>query len=246
MDYTEKMYLVPLNQVERLKESKVSVPIRQEVVHDLDTSIKSVLSRNDLLPHEKASQYSTLLQRYLTLVKQGEQDTSTLKLMMPKDTPREVVAPPLIETVFQPPPPEVEALVSEVLLNIPSRSRNNARYILDKLVTSGDAASWNAQGEFISHGNIIRGSHIFDLVKRATSLQVGRKNVEPEGWGEFIKAIADLNIPLATIPSARVRNEVMAFKQPFSPVISTHVDFSTPVRSARRSKSRRSLDWHTW
>ena len=241
MDYTEKLFLVPRNQVERLKESKVSVPIRQEVVHDLDTSIKNVLNRTDLLAHEKASQYSALLQRYLSLVKQSEQDTSTLKLMMPKD----ILYPKDIGFDQQPGVlSQTEAVVSEVLLNMPPRSRSNARYILDKLATSGEAATWNAQGEFISHGNIIRGSHIFDLVKRATSFQVGRKNVVPEGWGDFIKVIADLNIPLATMPSARVRSDVMALKQPFNPPVSRHDDFSTPVRPTRRSKKR--LDWYTW
>ena len=248
MDYTEKLFLVPRTQIDRLKESKVSPPIRQEVVHDLDTAIKAVLSRTDLTPHEKASQYSTLLQRYLTLVKQGEQDTSTLKLMMPNHFPREDVDGAVDQTIGPDLSSEADTVVSEVLQNISNRSKNNARYILDKLSGSGEVAKWNAHGEFISHGEVIKGSHIFDLVKRVTSLHIGQKGVEPEGWGEFIKTIADLNIPLATIPNTRVRDEVRALKQPFNAAFNynPYVDFKTPVRPDRHSRPKRKLDWHTY
>ena len=64
--------------------SEVVLPLRQAVENELDTSINNVLSRTDLDQHEKAKLYTGLLQRYLTLVKQGALETNTLTLSLPQ------------------------------------------------------------------------------------------------------------------------------------------------------------------
>ena len=72
MENAEKMYLVPQRQIkDRLRgyDNTNPLPIRQTVENDLDVSIKNILSRDDLDPHEKAKQYTALLHRYLALIK---------------------------------------------------------------------------------------------------------------------------------------------------------------------------------
>lgn len=35
----------------------------------------------------------------------------------------------------------------------------------------------------------------------------------PMGWQEFLSAIAELNIPLSTVPNRRVKEEINSFKK---------------------------------
>ena len=103
---------------------------------------------------------------------------------------------------------EEDNMFKEVMKNVASRSRKNVHYILDKMFQSKDVASWNESSEFISNGSVIRGSHIFDLVKGVTVSQMGDTRRRPPGWCKFIRAIATLNIPLSTVPNRHVKDEI--------------------------------------
>ena len=208
MENAEKMYLVPQRQLDRLRgyDNTTPLPIRQTAETDLDVSIKNILSRDDLDPHEKAKQYTSLLHRYLSLIKQGDLETNSLTLTVPT---------PSVNTVDQSLPStqtvavgvENDNMFKEILKNVPSRNRKNVHYILDKMFQSKDLASWN-ESEFISNGSAIRGSHIFDLVKGVTASHMVDARRRPLGWREFLRAVADLNIPLATVPNRRVKDEI--------------------------------------
>lgn len=120
--------------------------------------------------HEKAKQYTSLLQRYLSLVKQGELETNTLTLSLPQpslstDTP---------EAQAVPSADKGDEMFKEILNNVPSRSKKNAQYILEKMVSSWDIASWSKTGEFVFNGVVIPGSHVFDLVSNVKVSQLHR------------------------------------------------------------------------
>ena len=75
-----KMYLVPQQELDRLKKTNAGAPenIRQTAENDLDTAMKDILNQKGLNPYDKVQKYTNLLQRYLSLVKQGERERQAI------------------------------------------------------------------------------------------------------------------------------------------------------------------------
>ena len=105
---------------------------------------------------------------------------------------------------------------------MPVRSKKNAQHILEKMLNSQDTATWRETGEFVFNGIVIPDTHIFDLVRSATAPQTTRRR--PQGWREFLSAIAKLNIPLSTVPNRQVQQAVDSLKRAVAP------SSSTPIR----------------
>ncbi len=80
MEYAEKHYVIPQNQLNKLRAGGVRETIQQTVENDLDIAIRNILQRTDLDPHGKVKLYSNVLQRFLTIVKQGDLESGTLTL----------------------------------------------------------------------------------------------------------------------------------------------------------------------
>lgn len=82
MEYTQKMYLVPQHQLDKLKQS-TDVSIRRAAQTELDKEMAEVLDSpgNDM--YDKAKKYAGILQRYLSLVKQDARENSVLTLSTP-------------------------------------------------------------------------------------------------------------------------------------------------------------------
>jgi len=86
MDHTQKMFLVPQQQLDALKHpmhDQRHGSIRQTVENDLDRAMNDVLEKPDTDVYEKAKKYSGILQRYLNYVRQGERDKNILTLSLP-------------------------------------------------------------------------------------------------------------------------------------------------------------------
>ncbi len=60
MEYAEKHYVIPQNQLNKLRAGGVRETIQQTVENDLDIAIRNILQRTDLDPHGKVK---TLFQR---------------------------------------------------------------------------------------------------------------------------------------------------------------------------------------
>ena len=143
-----KMYLVPQQELDRLK-IQVQGPenIRQTKENDLDTAMKDILNRKGLNPYDKVQKYTNLLQRYLSLVKQGERETGhlTISLQDPlkDDEPSESQAPvmpvPVILLAEDQMPVE-DKVMHDMLTHVPARNRKNVRYIMNKIKDSNGAA----------------------------------------------------------------------------------------------------------
>ncbi len=84
MEYAEKHYVNPQNQLNKLRAGSVRETIQQVVENDLDVAIRNILQRTDLDPHGKVKLYSNVLQKFLTIVKQGDLESGTLTLTLPK------------------------------------------------------------------------------------------------------------------------------------------------------------------
>lgn len=207
MENAVKMYLVPQQQLDKLNTSAGGKQnVRQTVENDLDETMRQILNRPDLIPYEKAKLYASALQRFLNIVKQGDEETTQLTLSLPVEDKT------TSETNTASHKPE-DVIVKEVIGNIPARNRKNASFIMDKLSKSSDVASWNDKGEFIFKGVTIRGSHIMDLIKNLTAPQKISNERRPLGWFEMLKTVAGLNIPFSTIPNVGVRREISDIKK---------------------------------
>ena len=159
MESAEKMYLVPQHQLDKLKTmTSGKENVRNTVENDLDETMRHILTRSDLSHYEKAKLYASALQRFLNIVKQGDEETARLTLSLPVESENKTVI-----GVTDDQQTTKDEIAKEVIGNVPVRTRKNASYIMDKISKSGDVASWNDEGEFIFKGKKIKGLHMFDL-----------------------------------------------------------------------------------
>ena len=134
-----------------------------------------------LSSYEKVKRCEALLRRYLTLMKQGQNEERQVTLRLQSD-PSPLPAPPPAESDPAHPPPlqesdwvESDDTTNEVLKSLPLRDRKNARYIMQKLV--GGYGGWTSRGKFIYRGNVVKGSHVIDLFK---NLSLSYKKKKPK------------------------------------------------------------------
>ncbi len=127
MEYSEKMYLVPQNQLEMLKSGTPRENIQQVVENDLDMAIRNILLRTDLDQREKVKLYSNILTRFLTIVKQGGRESGVLTLLLPNSDTGDKDGRSNNSAGDD---EGSEDVVDEVLKNVPVRSVKNSRYIL--------------------------------------------------------------------------------------------------------------------
>lgn len=243
MEYAEKLFLVPQNQIDKLKMSNTRESIQQTVEDDLDLAIRNILNKDNLAAHEKAKLYTSVLQRFLTVVKQGDRASNTLTLAFPPPdaSHKESFGPPVEDGGG-------DDLIADVLKNVPLKSVKNARYIMDKMSKAKEVSSWNDSGEFVFKGVTIQGSHVLDLVKSITSPHKIRNDRRPHGWTEFLQAIAVLNIPYSTVPNHTVRHVISSFKTKpsTSSSMAQRMYLSTPSSKgseAFKSPSREQNEW---
>lgn len=221
MEYTEKMYLVPQRQLDKIKSDSRPLPLRQRVENTLDSSMRTLLDRTDLHPNAKVKEYTAILQRFLTLAKLGDSETNTLTLSLPPE-PHTTTN----ESVEQKDVLSTNVMASEVVNNLPPRSKKNANYILNKMQGMWDENT----GAFIYEGKPLAGTHIYDLVKVATGNHYVGSRQTPTGWHEFMTTVSQLNIPMSFFPNKKLQGELRTMKSPYTTPRGT--DTMTP-RSSR-------------
>ncbi len=169
MEYAEKHYVIPQNQLNKLRAGGVRETIQQTVENDLDIAIRNILQRTDLDPHGKVKLYSNVLQRFLTIVKQGDLESGTLTLTIPKhDADAPALSAPVNPTSNN--DYGEDQIVNKILSNVPRRSLKNVKYILDIMSNAKHLSSWTSSGEFVFKDRVISGSHVLDLVKGIRSV----------------------------------------------------------------------------
>lgn len=125
-----------------------------------------------------------MLQRYLTLIKQGQLEEPWLTVTLQRDHLKD---DPVLESgtreddSIQKPQDELDETANEVVKALPEKERKNAEYILKK--PSRSNSGWTSRGEFVYQGHVTKGSHLVDLLK-ALLLQIKRKHrgPPPSGW----------------------------------------------------------------
>lgn len=150
MEHAQKMFLVPQQQLNLLRRPSTHESIRETVENELDRTIRGILDQKTEDVYEKAKKYSAALQRFLTIVKQGEREQNTLTLSLPVEENdfRESFN---ADDHDQP----KDSVFDEILRNIPKNSKKKALHILVKMIASKHIASWTKHGEFVFKGSVI-------------------------------------------------------------------------------------------
>ena len=241
MEHAEKMYLVPTQQLERLNIQRPweEESIRHTVVHSLDKEMKTVLERGDLSEYEKAKLYGSLLQKYLTHVRTGEEEKTKLNLYFPQ---------PELTPV---PEGKNDSIFEEILENLSPRYRTNARVLLKKIDQNRDITSWDGKGTFLYRGTPVTGSHMLDLVKAITHTSAPSSSLQPKGMEVFMTALAEINVPssVARAPATRkMLEDLKSSPSPFlkrTPVISSKKQKASPLLVPSKRKKQRMSNWLT-
>lgn len=202
------MFLVPQQQLLSLQQQQTTNgSLRQSAQNELDQAMGEILKQSDVDVYEKAKRYSSILQRYLAMVKQGEQEKGVITLSLPEENSKEDPRDNDAE----------DDIISEVLKHMPKRNKRNAEFIMASLARNNEQLSWTKQGEIIVNNKSVPGSHLYDLVKSVTSYHNSAGQSRPTGWNLFLKTLANLNVPLSVIPNTAVRRSIAAFKTVTSP-----------------------------
>ncbi len=235
MEYAEKHYVIPQNQMNKLRAGNPRETIQEVVENNLDVAIRNILQRSDLDSYGKAKLYSSVLQRFLTIVKQGDLASDTLTLTLPKPD-----GDGSGTTVNEPTPASnnvvdvQDEIVDEILHNVPQRSLKNVKFILNKMSNAKHLSTWTNTGEFVFKGRVINGSHMLDLVKSITAPHTIRDEYRPRGWSEFLDAFAVLNIPFSTVTNPQVKRSIEGLKG--KSITQTHQmspEIPTPLKKRR-------------
>ncbi|KAK2920582.1 hypothetical protein Q8A73_000067 [Channa argus] len=201
MDHAQKMYLIPRHQLDALKQHQQNQntgSIRQSVENEIDKAMANILSLPDTDLYEKAKKYSSVLQRYLSLVKQSDREKG-VNLTLSGGEPSDVVHPKVTQVYDAGAYGTSDVMLEDILKHMPVKHKRHAQHILDTMAKN--SVSWTGQGERVVDGEVLKGSHIYDLVKSITQPQGVSDDKRPLGWDKFLQVMASLNMPLSSIPN---------------------------------------------
>jgi len=205
------MFLISPHQFKHLTQPETS--IRQTAEDDLDNKMRAILDESGMTSYEKIKKYDALLQRYLTLIKQGQMEEPRMTVTLQRNSLNDPIPESdssEMDRVHEPDQLELDATASEVLKILPKRDRRNGEYILRKL---SERNGWTTRGEFVYQGHAVRGSHLADLLKNLL-LPFKRKaqTTQPTGWTSFLNVLNELNIPLSSVNNPQAREEYHRLK----------------------------------
>ena len=193
MTHATKMALVPQEMLERFQQYPEPSPATKATLA-LDTEMKNILDRSDVTEDEKIKLYNHTLSRYLTLDHQRKQplEMKLTSTEVPVPTSDEIKEQVSTNSNTNDKKDQKHTLESDVLGSVPVTLRKKAERLLKHLKSDRNIIDWNQRGEIIAEGNIVKGSHLIDLIKDTLRK---RKDFNPRGWKEFNKALAVMNTP---------------------------------------------------
>jgi len=235
----QKMFLVSLHQLNRMTQPPAT--IRETAEDDLDVKIRAVLNEPGLTPNEKIKKYA-LPQRYLTLMKQGQRDQRRVTLTLQREHPDKQGDETKFSNqqsarVSSKTSADADRVIAEVLKSFPPRDHNNTEYIFKKISESDKG--WNAKGEFVYKGQVVRGSHMTDLLKHISHSYKSSRIAPPKGWSKFLNTLADLNIPSSAVKNPQARDQYRSLKT--GTVHDQNVMFGKEAPRTRRGKMKEQI-----
>ena len=203
----ERRYLISPNQLKEMTtlHAPPDVSPLSQAYSRLDEEMADILNEKALHPADKIKKYNMILEKFLTVSRQTgiERD---------KPIPVDVVnAPPLHPQ--QDSEEDRSFKINEIVKALPDRAQRNARFILEKLLSSRGSGWMNDSGELIYNDQTVHGSHIFDLIKYVITQQIGKKRSvnnkpPPSGYGTFLTFLMKSHIPSSVIGNVYVREQL--------------------------------------
>ena len=175
-------------------------PVKEKLTQ-LDQQMKGILERHDIDEYAKATMYSQVLQRYLSLKRKFNEPVTIPIVVQEKG----------FDTNSWTPTGQVsdDTLTASLLKYIPKTYKTKAKNLLEYIEKAPNVA-FNDKGELMVHDRPIRGSNAMDLindfVRPPTKGQVSQS--DPVGWGEFAKALKGMNVPHLLIGNTKRWNHM--------------------------------------
>ena len=242
--------MVPQQELDRLRHTTqatppLDTPIRTTAENELDSDIQRLLLTPYKDIHEKAKKYSSILQRYLSFVRQGANEKNILTLSLPPDSASNPAEAAVSRNVNS-----TDSVVSDIMKHMSQRNRNNALHIVDALSKFKEHISWNTDGQLIIDGGTVAGTHIYDLLKNITAPHRISDANRPIGWHKFLSKIATLNIPLSGIPNSDVKRFITDMRHDETPQEvhdrQGNIEASGGRTGRRRERARRTAPVGSW
>lgn len=255
MEHTKKLVLVSPDVLNRVNTSQ-PVPVGQTKVRELEETLSQLLNDSHLDDASKMKRYSDVLQRLMVY-------------------DNKVKEPPTIRVLLEPAPvlsdenkstSRKEEIEREIVDSVPKAMRTKAAQLVRKISSSDGALNWNDAGELVVKDQVVKGSHMVDLINDAVRR---RKSVRPTGVEEFTKGLAQLNTPRELIGNpdrwrdiTQWMNAAEADTPPSASIDSEkgdndvrgnelygmayHLPPAKKQKKTTRSRSRRTLEWEKY
>ena len=242
MEHAKKMAIVPTEVLDALRQnqskSQTMVPASTKNLLSLDREMKQILERDDLDEYQKATRYQQSLQQFLTFHKQ-KQKPLAVNIVQNKPSPNDTS-----EAANDQPSAmdddSVKEIFEDIVNSVPKNMRGKAKQIMTKISAHSDIMSWNDRGELVYNGSTIPNSNLHDLILDV--LRINSPKFDPIGHKQFIRAMADINMPESLISNSKRRSLIREYKEKGYEGYSKHDSVPAlsklPITKKKSSKSR--------
>jgi hypothetical protein len=190
MDNTTKMFLVPMDIVNKINNKSFS---------NMDKEMHDILYTSAGSDSDKWKSYTHILQKYLHAVDESEKPLE-IKIVSPSLTNREIEDKTTLQQVT--PRTTIDTLNAE----LPAKYRDKANSLYN-ILTNSTHIEWDGQGEISVEGVKIDDSNIVALIKSAVK---GKSlPVKPTGWDKFTEAVISSNVPREALGANIDRNIIV-------------------------------------
>ncbi|KAK3917558.1 UPF0291 protein [Frankliniella fusca] len=186
MNHVKKMILVPHESVARLNDPTPSTT--ETPLSALDSEMQNIMRKKYTDDSLKWKLYNEALQRYLHF--KGEQ-TKPVEILISSVNGEEN---------------ETTSIREQLAEALPKTYKAAAFRLYDYLSRADSKVTWDSSGVVSLNNQPVPHSNIINLI---TDLTRARKNFEPIGKENFVKALSLTNISLELIPNEKRRNAII-------------------------------------
>ena len=191
MTGVERYYLVPKTEFDRISNvsNNSNNSITKQAEHGAGKDIEEILNtKTETDVHSVARKYAQLLERYLQLIKQNQNDTIKFTLSEPNPKPNPSPSPI----------PSVKAYTG--------KRRRNAQQILNHMSDVG--MSYNDRDQLVINDEPVKNTSIADLIASATNTRSVNPEDRPPGFDIFLDALAASSISDTYFPNKAVKEKL--------------------------------------
>ena len=195
MTGVERYYLVPKTEFDRISNvsNNSNNSITKQAEHGAGKDIEEILNtKTETDVHSVARKYAQLLERYLQLIKQNQNDTIKFTLTDPNPKPSPSPSPI----------PTVKAYTG--------KRQRNAKQILNHMSDVG--MSYNDRDQLVINDVPVKNTSIADLIASATYTRSVKPEDRPPGFEIFLNTLAASSISDTYFPNKAVKDKLIELR----------------------------------